>query len=135
VYGASGAVCIGSTIESPSMFREDRLYDLSTRGLLRAGGRLLCVVLAGGLPAFAQSASAPASQAELDAKVRMLSQTLEETRLELSESRSEIGSSGQCLNKCCGKWGSLPNLRPVPWLVENSQPKSPWKLSRGETKR
>jgi len=24
--------------------------NLSTRGLLRAGGRLLCVVLAGGLP-------------------------------------------------------------------------------------
>ncbi len=33
--------------------------NFSTRGLLRASGRVLCVVLAGGLPAFAQSPSAP----------------------------------------------------------------------------
>src|SRR5437016_14538790 len=64
--------------------------NLSTRVLLRAVGCLLCVVLANGLPAFAQSASEPATQAEIDAKVRMLSQTLEETRVELPEARSEI---------------------------------------------
>jgi hypothetical protein len=79
--------------------------NLSTRGLLRAGGRLLCVVLAGGLPAFAQSASAPASQAELDAKVRMLSQTLEETRVELSESRSEIRQLRAMLEQVLRKMG------------------------------
>src|SRR6267143_1583576 len=79
--------------------------NLSTRGLLRAGGRLLCVVLAGGLPAFAQSASAPASQAELDAKVRMLSQTLEETRAELSESRSEIRQLRAMLERVLRKMG------------------------------
>jgi len=65
----------------------------STRGLLQAGGCVLCAVLAGSLPAFGQSASAPAaptSQAELDVKVRLLSQKLEETRAELAESRSEI---------------------------------------------
>jgi len=62
-------------------------------------------VLAGGLPAFAQSAFAPANQAELDAKVRMLSQTLEQTRLELSESRSEIRQLRAVLERVLRKMG------------------------------
>jgi hypothetical protein len=100
--------------------------NLSTRGLLRAGGRLLCVVLAGGLPAFAQSASAPASQAELDAKVRMLSQTLEETRLELSESRSEIRQLRAMLEQVLRKMGEP--AKPTPGAVarrEQSTEESP----------
>jgi hypothetical protein len=64
--------------------------NFSIRCLVRASGRVLCVALAGCLPAFAQSASEPKSQAELDAKVQMLSESLEKTRVELSESRSEI---------------------------------------------
>jgi len=87
--------------------------NLSTRGLLRASGRLLCVVLAGGLPAFAQSASAPASQAELDAKVRMLSQTLEETRVELSESRSEIRQLRAMLEQVLRKMGEPDKPAPA----------------------
>src|SRR5467141_1931460 len=89
--------------------------NLSTTCLLRAGERLLCVVLAGGLPAFAQSASAPASQAELDAKVRMLSQTLEETRAELSESRSEIRQLRTMLEQVLRKMGE-PD-KPTPGAV------------------
>lgn len=80
----------------------------STRALLRAGGRMLCVVLAGGWPAFAQSPpvpASPASQAELDAKVRMLSQSLEETRVELSESRSEIRQLRAVLDRVLRKMG------------------------------
>ncbi|PYT47720.1 MAG: hypothetical protein DMG44_17295 [Acidobacteria bacterium] len=87
--------------------------NLSTRGLLRASGRLLCVVLAGGLPAFAQSASAPASQAELDAKVRMLCQTLEETRVELSESRSEIRQLRAMLELVLRKMGEPDKPAPA----------------------
>ncbi len=87
--------------------------NLSTRGLLRASGRLLCVVLAGGLPAFAQSASAPASQAELDAKVRMLCQTLEETRVELSESRSEIRQLRAMLEQALRKMGEPDKPAPA----------------------
>jgi len=87
--------------------------NLSTRGLLRASGRLLCVVLAGGLPAFAQSASAPASEAELDAKVRMLSQTLEETRVELSESRSEIRQLRAMLEQALRKMGEPDKPAPA----------------------
>src|SRR5438445_1293491 len=86
--------------------------NLSTRGLLRASGRLLCVLLAGGLPAFAQSASAPVSQAELDAKVRMLSQTVEETRAELSESRSEIRQLREMLERVLRKMGEPDTLVP-----------------------
>jgi len=87
--------------------------NLSTRGLLRAGGRLLCLVLAGGLPAFAQSAFAPASQTELDAKVRMLSQTLEETRVELSESRSEIRQLRAMLERVLRKMGEPDKPAPA----------------------
>src|SRR5437899_10409650 len=86
---------------------------LSTMGLLRASGRLLCVVLAGSLPAFAQSASAPASQAELDAKVRMLTQTLEETRVELSESRSEIRQLRAMLEQVLRKMGEPDKTAPA----------------------
>jgi len=86
---------------------------LSTMGLLRASGRLLCVVLAGSLPAFAQSASAPASQAELDAKVRMLTQTLEETRVGLSESRSEIRQLRAMLEQVLRKMGEPDKTAPA----------------------
>src|SRR5438132_1217899 len=82
--------------------------NFSTRALLRAVERVLWVVLAGGWPAFAQSPSVPASpatQAELDAKVRMLSQSLEETRVELSESRSEIRQLRAVLERVLSKMG------------------------------
>jgi hypothetical protein len=69
-------------------------------------------VLAGGLPALAQSASAPANQAELDAKVRMLSQTLEETRVELSESRSEIRQLRATLERVLRKMGDTDTPTP-----------------------
>ena len=88
---------------------------LSTRGLLRAGGRLLCIVLARGLPAFAQSASAPASQVGLEAKVRMLSQTIEETRVELSESQSEIRQLRAMLEQVLRKVGEP--VKPAPAAV------------------
>src|SRR5467141_4056819 len=87
--------------------------NLSTTCLLRVGERLLCLMLAGGLPAFAQSASAPASQAELDAKVRMLSQTLEETRAELSESRSEIRQLRTMLERVLRKMGEPDTPAPT----------------------
>ncbi len=90
--------------------------NFSARSQLRASGRVLCVVLAGGLPAFAQSTSvprAPTNQGELAAKVQMLRQTLEETRVELSESRSEIRQLRQFLNERCGKWARLTRLHPV----------------------
>src|SRR5207244_6985520 len=44
-------------------------------------------------------------QAELDAKVRMLSQSLEETRVELSESRSEIRQLRAVLERVLSKMG------------------------------
>ncbi len=59
--------------------------------LLRPG--LLCLALLYGLPAFAQSSPktpTAMSEHELDAKVRSLTQSLEQTRAELAESRSEI---------------------------------------------
>ncbi|PYK86318.1 MAG: hypothetical protein DMF47_06960 [Verrucomicrobia bacterium] len=100
--------------------------NLSTRVLLRAVGCLLCVVLANGLPAFAQSASEPATQAEIDAKVRMLSQTLEETRVELSESRSEIRQLRAMLEQVLRKMGDADT--PTPGAVvrrEQATEKSP----------
>jgi len=80
----------------------------SITGLLRASGRAMCVVIAGGLPAFAQSPSAPlspATQAALDVKIQVLSQSLERTRVELSESRSEIRELRAMLEQVLQKMG------------------------------
>src|SRR6266850_4943325 len=113
VYGAIGAFISGVQWKALRCFGRIDSMNLSTTCLLRAGERLLCVVLAGGLPAFAQSASAPANQAELDAKVRMLSQTLEETRVELSESRSEIRQLRAMLELVLRKMGEPDKPAPA----------------------
>jgi len=109
--------------------------NFSTRALLRAVERVLWVVLAGGWPAFAQSPSVPASpatQAELDAKVRMLSQSLEETRVELSESRSEIRQLRAVLERVLSKMGDPDTPTLGPSRTDNRRIR--WRFSNGETK-
>jgi len=75
--------------------------------LLRSS--ILCVALLYGLPASAQSSSklpAAMSQRELGAKVRSLSQSLEQTRAELAESRSEIRELRAMVEQVLTKVGS-----------------------------
>jgi hypothetical protein len=76
---------------------------------------MLCVLLAGSLPALSQSTSAPTvptSQAELDAKIRALSQALEQTRADLSESRSEIQQLRAMLERVLRKMGDSDTPAP-----------------------
>lgn len=70
-------------VQSESLLCFGRIYAMifSIRRLRRASGRVLYVVLAGGLPTFAQSASEPPAQAALGAKIQMLSESLEKTRV------------------------------------------------------
>jgi hypothetical protein len=80
----------------------------SARGLLRTTGRLLCLAIASCSPTFAQPASTPApaaNQAELAARIATLNQTVEETRAELSKSRSEIQQLWGMLEQVLRKMG------------------------------
>jgi hypothetical protein len=66
---------------------------VSLDGTQRLCWSLLCIALLYALPAAAQSnsqSSRAMSEQQLDAKVRSLTQSLEQTRVELAESRSEI---------------------------------------------
>lgn len=86
-----------------------------TTSLLRTGGRVFCVALVGSLPAFAQSSSAaaaPGNQTDLDAKVLKLSESLEETRAELSKSRSEIQQLRAMLEQVLRKMGEADAFAP-----------------------
>jgi hypothetical protein len=61
--------------------------------LMRKGVILLCLFFVGAIAAKAQAdkpAEPPADATDLDAKIRALSDSLEQTRVELSESRAEI---------------------------------------------
>ena len=81
--------------------------------LLRSS--LLCAALLYAFPASAQSSSktpTAMSQRELDAQVRSLSQSLEQTRAELAESRSEIRELRAMVEQVLKKVGS-PGM-PVP---------------------
>jgi hypothetical protein len=82
------------------------------KGPLRACGYLLsCFLLAGVQTAHAQSSSAPAqagNQADLDAKLRALTDSLEQTRVELSESRAEIRELRGMLEQVLKKQGGQP---------------------------
>ncbi len=65
----------------------------NVRGPVRTASILLCLSLTTAITARAQSSAAPAqtgSAGDLDAKIRALSESLDQTRVELSESRAEI---------------------------------------------
>lgn len=66
---------------------------MAMNGASGACRRVLCIVFLSALPTWAQSASTSAvqsGQGEVDAKIRVLTESLERTEAELSESRSEI---------------------------------------------
>ncbi|MGC1579909.1 MAG: hypothetical protein WA766_00410 [Candidatus Acidiferrales bacterium] len=83
----------------------------TAKGPLRACGYLLCLLLAGVQMAHAQSGSAPpqtVNQADLDTKLRALTDSLEQTRVELTESRAEIRELRGMLEQVLKKEGGGP---------------------------
>jgi hypothetical protein len=82
------------------------------KGPMRACGYILfCLLLAGLETARAQSVTAPAqvgAQADLDAKLRALTDSLDQTRVELSESRAEIRELRGMLEQLLKKEGGQP---------------------------
>jgi len=75
-------------------------------------GSLLCLALMGGVPVWGQSAvgqpAATRGQADLDARIRVLTDSLEQTRTELSESREEIRELRGMLEQVMQKMGTAP---------------------------
>src|SRR6202050_3950570 len=84
----------------------------TAKGPLRACGYLLfCLLLAGIQTARGQSSAAPIqaeNQADLDTKLRALTDSLEQTRVELSESRAEIRELRGMLEQLLKKEGGQP---------------------------
>ena len=84
----------------------------TAKGPLRACGYLLfCLLLAGIQTARGQSSAAPIqaeNQADLDTKLRALTDSLEQTRVELSESRAEILELRGMLEQVLRKEGGQP---------------------------
>jgi hypothetical protein len=84
----------------------------TAKGPLRACGYLLfCLLLAGIQTARGQSSAAPIqaeNQADLDTKLRALTDSLEQTRVELSESRAEIRELRGMLEQVLKREGGQP---------------------------
>ncbi|MGC1687984.1 MAG: hypothetical protein WA734_20310 [Candidatus Acidiferrales bacterium] len=82
------------------------------KGTMRACGYvLICLLLAGLQTARAQSVAAPAqagTQADLDTRLRALTDSLDQTRVELSESRAEIRELRGMLEQLLKKEGGQP---------------------------
>ena len=72
-----------------------------------ACGSLLWIVLASGPPVRAQSASQQSSRTDFDARIRALTDSLDETRAELSESRQEIRELRSMLQQVMQKMGTV----------------------------
>lgn len=73
-------------------------------------GGLVCGALLGSLPIAAQSPpTTKASETELAAKIQALSDSLEQTRAELSESRQEIRQLRSMLEQVLQRTGAAPN--------------------------
>lgn len=83
---------------------------LGAKRLSLACGSLSCVALIVVMPALGQSAVAQTSgtptQPDLDAKIRVLTDSLEQTRAELSESRQEIRELRTMLEQVMQKMGN-----------------------------
>lgn len=83
---------------------------LGAKRLSSACGSLICMVLIISTPARGQSAStqpaSPSGQPDLDAKIRALSDSLEQTRAELSESRQEIRDLRNMLEQVMQRMGN-----------------------------
>jgi hypothetical protein len=80
----------------------------NSRGPIRAGSCVLCLFLAGTVAARAQSSATGAqanSSTDLDTKIRALSESLDQTRVELSESRAEIRELRSMLEQVLKKEG------------------------------
>jgi hypothetical protein len=82
------------------------LFCSACRG---ACGGMVWIMLIGSVPAWGQSASPPAATSQehagLDAKIRVLTDSLEQTRAELSESRQEIRDLRSMLEQVMQKMG------------------------------
>ena len=91
---------------------------LGAKGLFSARGSLVWIMLIGGVPAWAQSTSEQATstpvQTGLDAKIRVLTDSLEQTRSELSESRQEIRELRTMLEQVMQKMGEQTSVSTGP---------------------
>jgi hypothetical protein len=105
---------------------------VTSKGSLRAAMQAMLMALAIGVPVYAQTASTPPAQtgqADLNGKIEALTESLEQTRTELSESREEIRQLRAALEQVIQKVGplSLPATSgenraevPIQKNVENS---------------
>ena len=80
------------------------------RRVFSASARLACIATIASQPVWGQSGPAqpppPASKAQLDAKIQALSESLEQTRAELSQSRNEIKELRSMLAQVIQKMGA-----------------------------
>lgn len=84
---------------------------LGAKRLHSACGGLVWMALIGSLPAWGQSSSsqtASPGQTDLDARIRVLTDSLDQTRAELSESRQEIRELRAMLEQVMQKIGEQP---------------------------
>lgn len=83
---------------------------LGAKRLLSASGILVCMALIAGVPARGQSVgsqtASPPSQGDLDSRIRALTDSLDQTRAELTESRQEIRELRSMLEQVMQKMGT-----------------------------
>ncbi len=102
---------------------------LGAKGLFSARGSLVWIMLIGGVPAWAQSTSEQATstpvQTGLDAKIRVLTDSLEQTRSELSESRQEIRELRTMLEQVMQKMGEQTSVSTGPQAPPSENASAP----------
>lgn len=103
--------------------------SLVCRRFSAVGACLMCATLMASRPVWGQSGTAasspPVSQAELDAKIRVLTDSLDQTRAELSQSRQEIKELRGLLLQVMDRMNAnvaVPGAGAPPTEVPSAQP-------------